>query len=170
MAVRVLHFGKDNCNRLLVLRSVGYAVDTCRTVEEFHSVLQKGAGADVILVTTGPARERRQVITLARERSHAPLVLFSTCYDYADEAEFDLVIPPLTHPEEWLRKIAGLIEQSRALSAMSTAIRERSALLRRDSEIVRLKSMIERQKSATARAKAERIIDRIRQKSDPVEK
>ena len=122
MAVRVLHFGKDNCNRLLVLRSVGYAVDTCRTVEEFHSVLQKGAGADVILVTTGPARERRQVITRARERSHAPLVPFSTCYDYADEAEFDLVIPPLTHPEEWLRKIAGLIEQSRALSAMSTAI------------------------------------------------
>ena len=35
MAVRVLHFGKDNCNRLLVLRSVGYAVDTCRLWKNF---------------------------------------------------------------------------------------------------------------------------------------
>ena len=95
IAARMLHFGTDDCNRLLVLRSVGYSVDLCSTVEEFHSVLQKRTGADAILVTGGrPVRECRKVIMLTRERSQAPLVLFNTSYDYADEGEFDLVISP----------------------------------------------------------------------------
>jgi hypothetical protein len=64
IAARVLHFGRDDCNRLLVLRSVGYSVDLCPTVEEFHSTLQKRTGADAILVTGVPVRERRQVVTL----------------------------------------------------------------------------------------------------------
>jgi hypothetical protein len=121
----VLHFGTDDCNRLLVLRSVGYSVNLCPTVEEFHSLMQKRTGADAILVAGVPVRERRQVVTLTRERSHAPLVLFNTSYDYADEGKFDLVIPPLTRPEEWLRKIAATIDQAafRVLATSSSAIR-----------------------------------------------
>jgi hypothetical protein len=115
IAAKVLHFGADDCSRMLVLRSVGYSVDLCPTVEDFHSMLQKRADADAVLVTTGPAGERQQVITLTRAHSHAPLVLFNPSYDYADVGEFDLVIAPLTRPEEWLRKIATVIEQSRAL-------------------------------------------------------
>lgn len=53
-AAKVLHFGTDDCHRLLVLRNVGYSLDLCPTVEEFHSVLQKRTDADAVLVTAGP--------------------------------------------------------------------------------------------------------------------
>lgn len=127
IAARVLHFGTDDCNRLLVLRSVGYSVDLCPTVEEFHSLMQKRTGADAILVTGVPVGERRQVVTLTRERSHAPLVLFNTSYDYADEGKFDLVIPPLTRPEEWLRKIAATIEIKRLFASWQPLARQSGA-------------------------------------------
>jgi len=126
IAARVLHFGTDDCNRLLVLRSVGYSVDLCPTVEEFHSLMQKRTGADAILVAE-PVRERRQVVTLTREHSHAPLVLFNTSYDYADEGTFDLVIPPLTRPEEWLRKIAATIEIKRLFASWQPLARQSGA-------------------------------------------
>lgn len=113
----MLHLGPDHCHRLHVLRSVGYSVDLFPSVEEFHCVLQKRADAVAVLVTAGPVSDRRQVVTLARSYSHAALVLFNTSYNYADEGEFDLVIRPLVRPEDWLRKIAALVEQTPALNA-----------------------------------------------------
>jgi hypothetical protein len=89
--------------------------------------MQKRTGADAILVTGVPVRERRQVVTLTRERSHAPLVLFNTSYDYADEGKFDLVIPPLTRPEEWLRKIAAAIEIKRLFASSQPLARQSGA-------------------------------------------
>ena len=115
IAAKLLHFGTDDCNRLLVLRSVGYSVELCPTVEEFHPALQKRPDADAVLVRAASERESRQVVRLAREHSNAPLVLFNTYYDYADEDQFELVISPLTPPEEWLRQIAGLIKQKSIL-------------------------------------------------------
>jgi hypothetical protein len=111
IAAKLLHFGADDCNRLLVLRSVGYAVELCPTVEEFHPALQKRPDADAVLFRATSERESCQAVRLAREHSNAPLVLFNTCYAYADEDQFELVIPPLTRPEEWLREIAGVIKQ-----------------------------------------------------------
>jgi hypothetical protein len=136
MAARVLHFGTDVCNRCSC--STASAIQwTCAPLwKNFHSVLQKGTGADAVLVTAGRVRGRHQVVTLTRERSHAALVLFSTCYDYADEGKFDLVIPPLTRPEEWLRQIADVIAKSVALKAAAAVIQDQSAQLREDMEIV----------------------------------
>ncbi|MBV8113322.1 MAG: hypothetical protein JO300_01170 [Silvibacterium sp.] len=166
MTATVLHFGPDDCKRVLVLRSVGYSVDLCLSISEFRSVIQQRADADAVLVTERPGRKRQEVVTLTREYSHAGLVLFDSSYDGAVEGEFDFVVPPQMPPEDWLQKIADVIERSWALKVQSTAIREQSAQLKKDSEMVRLQSMLERQKSATARARAEGLIEDIRKKAD----
>ncbi|HYK37422.1 hypothetical protein [Alloacidobacterium sp.] len=170
MAARVLHFGPDNCNRLLVLRSDGYSVDPCFSLREFRSLLEQGADLKAVLVAAPPDMERRQVVTLTREKSHAGLVLFDSSCSGVAEREFDLVIPPLMRPEDWLRQIAGLIEKSRVLIATATAVREQSARLRKDSGVARRKSMIERERSATERAKAKEAIDHTSQKPDLFDK
>ena len=169
MAAKVLHFGTDDCNRLLVLRSVGYDVEFCPSLVEFPPLLQR-SDPDAVLVTGRPNRERGQVVTLTRELSHARLILFGSSHSVAGDGEFDLVIPPLMHPEEWLQQVSSVIERSRTLTATATVIREQSVLLRKDSEIARLKSMIERERSATARARTQRVLDDIRQEPDPSEK
>jgi len=99
---------------------------------------------------------------LTREHSQARLVLFKNNY-HEDEAGFDLVIPPLVPPDQWLRDIADVIDRSQVLNATARAIREQSALLRKDSEDARLQSMIERERT-------EGIIRRILRKSDPSSK
>jgi len=165
VAAKVLHFGRDDCNRLLVLRSVGYSVDVCASVTEFRPLLQK-VDTDAVVVTGGPSRERHQIVTLTREHSSARLILFDRSYSAVDEGEFDLVIPPLMDPDEWLLKIADLIERSRSLKATSTVIRERSARLIRDSKAVRLESMLQRNRSVAARAKAKKTIAHIKRSSD----
>jgi hypothetical protein len=166
MAASVVHFGTDECNRILVLRSVGYSVDACPTLTEFRCFLQREGEADAVLVPSRPAIEVHQVVTLTRKYSHARLVLFEGIYSGADVREFDLVIPLQMGPEEWLRRIAAVIEQSRALNAKSTAIRDRSAQLIKESEIVRKGSIFQRARSARERATAEKILDEIRQNSD----
>ena len=168
MAARVLHFGTDTCNRLLVLRSVGYSADTCTSVVEFHSALEL-SDPDAVLVGSRRKVERLQVVTLTREHSRARLILFDNAYGGLDEGEFDLVIPPLMHPEEWLRKVAEAIEQSRALNARSTAIRERSAQLVKGSKTVRLASMSERERTVQERTKAQKVLDDIGRKRDGLE-
>ena len=166
MASTLVHYGTEYCNRLLVLRAAGYSVDACSSVREFRASLEQRAALKAVLVAARPDTERRQVVTLTRENSHAGLVLFdSTCSD-GEERGFDIVIPPQTRPEDWLRKIAELIAKSRSLNAAATTIREQSALLRRDAQITRL-TMIEREKSATQRAKIQRVIDHISQKLNP---
>jgi hypothetical protein len=170
MAARVLCFGTDDCNRSLVLRQVGYEVDRCPTLLEFRALIPKRADADAVLVSEAPSRDRREVVTLTRKHSDARLVLFNTSYPGADEGEFDLIVPPLMSPEEWLRGIAALIEESRALMAKATMIREQSAQLVRHTKITRQQSTFERERSAMARAKMHRVVENIKQKPEPSDK
>lgn len=77
MAARVLCFGVDDCHRSLVLSQVGYEVERCRSVIEFHALICERADAEAVLVTQGPGTDRRHVVTLTRKHAHARLVLFN---------------------------------------------------------------------------------------------
>jgi len=98
MAATVVCFGQDDCNRSLVLRHVGYEVDRCLHLIDFRAVISENADADAVLVTEGPGTDRSQVVALTCEQSRARLVLFKNSYVQEDEAEFDLIIPPLMPP------------------------------------------------------------------------
>ncbi len=115
MAARVVHFGYDECRRLLVLHMAGYAVDDCPSIRKLRSVLQEPGQTSAVLFTGQDEKERKEAVTLARAQSCAPLILFETCNAPGDESDFDLVIPPLTPPQEWLAKIAATIQQRRSI-------------------------------------------------------
>src|SRR5258708_16784159 len=42
MAARVIHFGPDDCHRLIVLESAGYAVDACDSLGQLRASLTAG--------------------------------------------------------------------------------------------------------------------------------
>jgi hypothetical protein len=157
-ADRVLHFGPDICNRLLVLRGVGYVVDDCLSVKEFGSALQESADHRVILLAESSKKERRDALAIARSLSLAPIILFDNLNTGESEKDFDLVIPPLTRPEEWLEQVAARIAEFRTLLANSAEMPERSLLLRRRCETLRQKSVSERRRSAQERARIEKTI------------
>lgn len=117
MAARVLCFGTHDCNRSLVLRQVGYEVDRARSLLEFRALIRERADTDAVLVTERRGNVRREVVTLTREHSRARLILFDCSYDHVDAGQFDLIVPPLSAPAEWLRQVADTIEQSHSLNA-----------------------------------------------------
>jgi hypothetical protein len=136
MAANIVYFGVDTCHRLPVLQRAGYSIENCSSVLQLDAVLDAGHPAEAVLMTDHDGNLPQDAITLTRSRSVAPLVLFrdSDC-SYAESA-FDLVIPSLTPPEQWLEQIASLLEESRALREEPELLRSGTRM--RQQEAVRL--------------------------------
>src|SRR5580704_7582 len=133
MAARVIHFGQDDCHRLMVLRSAGYSVDDCGSLMQLSGRLATGASADALLMSDAGGVEPDEAIALARTRSSMPVILFRSTNLAYEESGVDLIVPCLTPPEIWLNEVEALIEKSRILRAKSESPREESAQLRNES-------------------------------------
>lgn len=119
MISRVVHYGVDECHRIAVLRSKGYAVENCNSLPQLHNALAAERGTDAVLMTEGETDPLENAITLTRSQCSAPLVLFRSTNGDADDQVFDLVIETLTTPQQWLSDIESLIRQCRLLSGGS---------------------------------------------------
>jgi len=154
MAARVIHFGPDDCHRLMVLRSAGYAVDNCNSLVQLRSSLVAGGGADAVLVSDGDGIAPETAIAVARSHSSAPVVLFrSTSLSYRDSG-FDLVVHSLTPPEVWLNQVDALIARSVELRAESDALVTESRQLRRESAATVIQSRAQRERSKRERVRS----------------
>lgn len=122
MVSRVVHYGVDECHRIAVLRSKGYAVEICNSLPQLHNALAEERRTDAVLITEGETDPLETAITLARSRSSAPLILFRRTNCDVDDQIFDLVIETLTRPQQWLRDIESLILQCRLLSSGSPRV------------------------------------------------
>jgi hypothetical protein len=132
----VIHFGEDICFRLPVLKYAGYAVEECDSMERFSSLLRWNP--DAVLLEEEPLVPVFEASSLARTQSSASLVLFRhAILGGVPHHDFDLIIPPLTTPEEWLTDIAALLERSRVIRTQSEALHRQSAALRQNSAAVR---------------------------------
>ncbi len=150
MAANVVHFGEDMWYRLPVLRSAGYRVEQCDSLEHFSTFL--AWGPDMVVLEEEPLVPLRRAISFTRARSTAHLVLFRHELSSTLVEGCDLVIPSLTAPEEWLVDLATLLERSRIIRADSQALVQKSASLRQDAANVREMTREIRARSVRQRA------------------
>jgi hypothetical protein len=137
----------------------GYTVENCHSALQLEAVFDSSCPAEAVLMTDHEGKLPQDAITLTRSRSVAPLILFrDSNHSYAESA-FDLVVPSLTAPGQWLEQIALLLEESRVLRAKSALLRAESRmlqheaiLLQRDAAELREKTRLERARSAHERA------------------
>lgn len=153
MAARVIHFGPDDCHRLMVLRTAGYAVDDCRSLLQLSTCLATGHAADAMVTSDSDGLEPTQAIELVKTRTFIPVVLFRSTNLAYEESGIDLVVNCLTPPEIWLREVDKLIERSRAIRAQSQQLIDQSVQLRRESAAARDRARAERQRSLRERAR-----------------
>lgn len=119
LAPTIVYFGRDNCFRLPILRSAGYTVETCDSLDQLAILASK---AEVVTLGEKPEVPIREVLALTRARSRAPVILFRNDSEAAIPKGIDLLIPALTAPEDWLKQIAGLLQQSRTRRAESPVL------------------------------------------------
>jgi len=147
MAARLVHLGTDTCMRLPVLVQAGYEIDDCgESIPCLDEKLHRGDVAAVIVSEGGP-RQAEAALRCIRQAS-LPVILFATAASVVEPSDFDLVIPPLTDPKQWLDHVARLLSYSQAVREQSQVIREQSETLRSESAETR-----QRVRSAIARSK-----------------
>jgi hypothetical protein len=109
----ILHVGNDVCQRIPVMRTASFAV--LQSEDSVPAILKAILGGDSFSAITFDAdiSTPSSVVRAARRLSAAPLVQFENPSVYYDRSYFDLVIPTLTHPSYWLKKLHDVIEASR---------------------------------------------------------
>lgn len=115
MPSRMIHFGPDDCHRLMVLRSAGYTVQDCHSLAQLRVTLEADDAPDAVLLSDGDGFSPREAVAVARIHSSNPVILFRNTNQAYEDSGFDLVIPCLTPPEVWLTDVDALIEKRRAV-------------------------------------------------------
>lgn len=111
MAANVLYFGPDECKRVRVLESAGYSVREYHKIEELKSALESPSQPAAVVVSDVERPYAHPLVEIIHSRVRsAPVIIFPSRNEPELEESADLVIPPLTPPEEWLREIAELLE------------------------------------------------------------
>jgi hypothetical protein len=139
MAAHVLHIGMDDCHRVAVLRSVGYRVEECDSLVQLATALDRTNGADAVFLTESDSIPQEKAVSLARERSAVPVILFRRSTPGEGEQQFDLVIPPLTSPEKWLREVSILLEWSRMVRDQARPITDQARPPRKEATALRIR-------------------------------
>jgi hypothetical protein len=129
MAARVIHFGPDDCHRLMVLQSAGYAVDDCVSLGQLRASLLVAGEADAVLLSDGDGVDPEEAAALARGCCSVPVVLFGNTNRAHKDAAFDLVVHSLTPPEVWLREVDALIAKRCVFGGRLAALSPRSGEL-----------------------------------------
>jgi hypothetical protein len=140
--VRIIQFGADSCHRSKVLKEAGYSVEGCRSISELRAALLSQDAPDAVVITDEGGAVPAEAISVAKD-ARGPVILFANADEEYPESSFDLVIPILTHPANWLARIHETIEQSRLLQVESRRLCGESAALSERSRSERARSRAE---------------------------
>jgi hypothetical protein len=108
---RIIHFGEDNCHRLMVLEGVGYAVERCESIQDIEFYLRSPLLPDAVVISGELHRASRLATFLSNADLPLPVILFAGTDESYTETEYDLIIPALTSPSDWLLSIEETIER-----------------------------------------------------------
>ena len=145
MASSIVHVGRDDCARLLVLKTAGYDILDCGlSTRRLQKSLQLPYEAIVVSESVGLVQSK--ALSLVGSQS-APVILFESVERILEPSGFDLVVPSLTSPEIWLERIEALLAKSKTLHKESQATRATSVELRATSNSLREQSRAERNRT-----------------------
>ena len=114
MTANIIHFGVDPATRVPVLESAGFQVDICSSIDSLIDTLGRER-VDAVVVPQDQELNLDSVASITQSRPNTPVIVFAEAPSQLCDAKFDLVIPVLTPPREWLAHIASLIAQSKNL-------------------------------------------------------
>lgn len=141
----ILHVGEDFCRRIPVLERAGFRV--FESAGSLPAIERSLSGGDIFSAVTfhcDLAELPDGMVRATRTFSIAPCILFANPALQLEESDFDLVIPALTPPGVWLKRLRDVIE-------ISCRLHEQSLQLRQDCKDVRAQSQLIRAESSRLR-------------------
>lgn len=155
MAASVLYVGPDEWNRVQVLESAGYAVHHCLQISDLEAELKNSPVPTVVVVNSFAHVSFKPAVELVHaQAASARIIAFPSPGETGFEKSVDLVVPPLTPPEEWLKDLAALLDGTRTVMEQAISIHERTQTLLSQLTEVRALAAATRANSAAAREKS----------------
>ncbi len=114
MVAKAIHFGVDDCHRVLVLQRAGYDVKQSPSLDALIIALQNERRAAAVFISEGDRAITERAADLVRRFSPARVILFRSSQRAIDEGKFDRVYATLTPPQNWLLATAESIRMSRS--------------------------------------------------------
>lgn len=107
----ILFVGDDPCARVDVLEHVGYKVARCACdAEALGEAL--GHPVDAVLFQCTPEPPPASVLSTCRALTKAPVLLFADHNACFNPRDFDVIVPNLCNPRDWLSELGGMIARS----------------------------------------------------------
>lgn len=113
MTAYALHLGQDYCHRVPILETAGYKVEECASLDQLQAKLEQLSDIEAIFVTELEDPVPEDAVIVARAYSGAPVILFRSSMRALDESRFDLVIPTLSRPSDWLMDVNAVLAKKR---------------------------------------------------------
>lgn len=137
----ILHIGEDICQRIPVMETAGLTVlQSEMAIPEIRRVFDDRDTFSAVIFHSDICAPPQPTVCETRNLCDAPFVLFQNPAVQCDEAEFNLVIPPLTPPAIWLQKLVEIIDASHELREQSMQLRQDCVTARTKSETLRTAS------------------------------
>jgi hypothetical protein len=124
MSRKLLTFGYDACHRWAVLRVAGFTVHACQSIGELRERLMTSRDVDAVVMVEDIVSIPQEAILAAKSYFDGPLVLFEARLQKEFRDCFDLCVPILTGPSEWLPQIEALIENDSSRSSVDYFARQ----------------------------------------------
>jgi len=113
MVAKAIHFGVDDCYRVLVLQRAGYDVRQSPSLDALITALQNERHVAAVFISEGDRESTERAADLVRRFSPARVILFRSSQRAIDEGKFDRVYATLTPPQSWLLATAESIRTTR---------------------------------------------------------
>jgi hypothetical protein len=111
MSRKLLTFGYDACHRWAVLRLAGFTVHACQSISELRERLIASRDVDAVVMVEDIVSVPQEALLYAKAYFDGPLVLFEARLQKEYRDSFDLCVPILTGPSEWLPQIEAVIDK-----------------------------------------------------------
>ena len=92
------------------MRFAGFRIHNCESIRDLRHQLMVSSSVDAVIMVEDIVSIPPEAIVAARSYFQGPLVLFEGRFPDAAETSFDLRIPNLTDPSEWLPRIQSAID------------------------------------------------------------
>jgi hypothetical protein len=118
MSRKLLTFGYDACHRWAVLRVAGFTLHACQSISELRERLMSSRDVDAVVMVEDIVSIPQEALLYAKAYFDGPLILFEARLQSNYKDSFDLSVPILTGPSEWLLQIESLIEKDRSRASV----------------------------------------------------
>ncbi len=138
-----------------MLERAGYTVHASGTSIQLLNKLLIEAPADAIAISEDVNECNVEAVVTSRSLSSAPIILFEGVNRKSDPPAVDLLISNLTSPEQWLKQIETVVQESKRIRDEAKASRQLSSELRQQAISVRTNAAKARQRAADEHSRAQ---------------